>query len=90
VGPTLVRSREALWRRLPDRLLVLSGGDEVLTLAGTAVAVWDELAEPIEPSELAARLADRFHADAAEVEADLERLLERLVAAGAVREEHQP
>lgn len=81
---TVVRSQRALWRRLPDRVLVLGDGDDVLQLSGTAAAVWDELARPIGPAELTERLAARYRAAPEVVAADLGTLLARLLDVGAL------
>jgi hypothetical protein len=51
----LRRNDVAPWRRMPDRVLVLTG-DEVHSLRGLAADVWIELSQPMMQSELLERL----------------------------------
>ena len=74
-----------LWRRSLDAVLLLSSGaEEPLTLAGTGPEVWELLEEPISMPELTRELATRYETDAATVETDLAPVLDRLEAIEAV------
>jgi hypothetical protein len=95
VGPRdghFARSGALLWRRLPDRLLVLqpAPSSELLTLAGTALDVWDELDRPRPLAELADAVARRYGMTADLVEADVAGLLDELERHGAVARVPQP
>jgi hypothetical protein len=81
---TFARSPSALWRALPDRVILLTVEQEVLTLTGTAVEIWDELAEPTSPDVLIDRLAVRYDVEPSEISADVHALLSRLAASGSV------
>ena len=80
-----VRRRDVGWRVALDALVLLPAGrSDPVTVAGSAPAVWDLLAEPRSTRELADRLAERFGADAAMIEADLALLLPQLRDLGAI------
>ncbi len=66
---------QVLTRRLPDGVMLCAtsgDADEPISLLGTGAALWAELDEPSTLDELAARLAERFEADPAQVARDLE------------------
>lgn len=77
------RSGTALWRRMPDRILVHDRA-EIHDLRGPAVAVWALLAEPQTLDQIVAELGDRFVGDRADIAADTATLLEQLRALGVV------
>jgi Coenzyme PQQ synthesis protein D (PqqD) len=79
------RRADVLWRRSLDGVLLLpSGAEEPLTLAGTGPEMWELLAEPISMPDLTRELATRYETDAATVEADLAPVLDHLVAIQAI------
>jgi capsular exopolysaccharide synthesis family protein len=80
----IVRSERVLSRELEDRVMVLQGDDELLTLEGGAMAVWDELAEPVTVADLTRRLAARHDADPAEIAKGVQEVVARLLDGGAV------
>ena len=77
------RSPTALWRSLPDRLVVLCDNDDVLTMMGTAVDIWRLLEEPRAPRDLVAVLADGYGVDPQQIAGDVEAVLDQLVRSGA-------
>jgi hypothetical protein len=80
----VVRCRTALWRRLPDRVLVLAGDDHVLTLAGTAVEIWDALSAETDARDLVGSLAHRYSVASDVIEAEVHATLDQLASAGVV------
>jgi hypothetical protein len=82
-----VRARDALWRRLPDGVLVLTPALATpLAVTGSAAAVWDLLAVPTDTDTMCERLAHE-HPDAPSLEhvrSAVDEVLETLVDAGAV------
>ena len=86
-SPLLVRSPATLRRDGPFGVVLLAPGDEEpRALAGSAVAVWEALAETVSRDDLVADLAAAFGADPATVAADVAPLLDALLASGAVVE----
>jgi hypothetical protein len=74
-----------LWRRSLDAVVLLPpGSSELLTLAETGPAVWDLLADWKTVEQLVDVMAERYGAEPGRVAADVEPLLDRLVALGAV------
>ena len=70
------RRTDTGWRATPVGLVLLPAGRaDPVTVAGSAVAVWELLAEPITRTDLAERLADRYGVEPATVQADLGSLL---------------
>jgi hypothetical protein len=88
----IARGEALLWRRLPDRLLVLPAraGAELITMSGTAIDVWDELEQPQTVHELVTRLAVRFAAPASVVESDVVPLVEGLERQGLLTRTASP
>jgi hypothetical protein len=83
--PSIVRAAGALWRAGDFGVVVLgTRRDDPLTLAGTGVAVWDALAEPLQVHQLVDRLAVQFGAEPALVAGDLAPVLDGLVADGVL------
>jgi hypothetical protein len=82
-----VRARDALWRRLPDGVLVLTPAlDTPLAVTGSAAAVWDLLTVPIDTDTMCERLALE-HPDAPgleQVRDAVDEVLDTLVEKGAV------
>jgi hypothetical protein len=78
------RSPSAGWRRLPDRVLVLPADGPVLTLSGTAVAVWDALDRPRMTDDVVDELVETYGAARTTVRTDVHGLVDTLVAAGAL------
>jgi hypothetical protein len=86
-SPFLVRSPATLRRDGPFGVVLLAPRDaEPRALAGSAVVVWEALAEPVSRGDLVADLAAAFGADPATVAADVAPLLDALLASGAVVE----
>jgi len=85
--------RTTRWQRRPDTgwratlgglVLLPHRRSDPVTLAGSAVALWTQLAHPTSEPDLARRLAEQFDADAVEVARDIRPLLDELLALGAV------
>lgn len=75
-----VRAATALWRRTSATVVLLAADDdEVFELAGTAVALWDAMAEPVTLDEATAQLAARFGAPVGAVAADVAGAVDDLV-----------
>ncbi len=73
------------WRATPLGLVLLPAGQaDPVTVAGSAVAVWELLAEPTTRRNMAEVLSRRYSTDVAAVDADLEPLLARLFELGAI------
>jgi hypothetical protein len=69
-----------LWRQATDRVLLLHASDgELVSLAGTGVALWDLLVEPMELSELVSVMSRGYGVDSEVVESDLRPVLDELV-----------
>jgi hypothetical protein len=75
-----------LWRAGAFGVVLGVPGGEPITLTGTGRALWDALAEPVTPAELAAGLADAFAADPEVVAADIAPVLAELGRVGALEE----
>jgi hypothetical protein len=85
VSMRYVRSRDLLWRRTFDRVVLLvPGSDQSVTLSGTGVDLWEHLAEPRSLDAISAELADRYGTAAAAVERDVRPTLDALVTRGVV------
>lgn len=86
-GGTFSRSRDVLWRRSLDAVLILpTAGSEPLTLAGSGPELWELLEVPMSMPDLASALAARHEADVEVVARDIEQVLEGLVNLGIVEE----
>ncbi len=85
-GPGPWRRRpDVAWRGSLDALVLLAPGqDEPVTVAGSAVAVWNHLERPVTTGQLADGLATELHADPEQVARDLGPLLAELVELGAI------
>lgn len=82
---TRIRRGPVLWRRSGAQILIRRRGDDRLTvLAGTGVALWDELVEPVTLETLAARLAAAHAAPVETVTSDLQASIETLLGDGVV------
>jgi hypothetical protein len=80
------RDERTLSRSAPDFVVLLApDGDDPIVLRGTGVALWQALDRPQNTEELANRLAAEFHADPVAVRSDIEPVIARLGAAGALR-----
>jgi hypothetical protein len=80
-----VRRGDVGWRVTLDGLVLLPPRrSDPVTVAGSASAVWDLLAEPRSTTELAQCLSDRFGADPATIELDLAPLLVQLLDLGVI------
>ena len=80
------RRPDVLWRRSLDAVVLLpTGADDVLTLAGTGPAVWELLAEWRTYDDLVENLARAFGATPDTVSGDLGPLLADLEAQGVVQ-----
>ena len=84
---TLCRSRDVVWRRSLDAVLILpAGAVEPLTLAGSGLQLWELLEEPISIADLTSTLAEIHEVNETVVAHDLDVVLERLVKFGIVEE----
>ena len=76
-----------LWRAGDFGVVLLApAGREPLTLEGTGRALWDALAAPVTPTELAEDLARAFGAEPTQVASDIAPILAELTRVGAVEE----
>jgi coenzyme PQQ synthesis protein D (PqqD) len=74
-----MRSDDALWRRMPDRILVAAAdGDEVLVLTGPGAVLWDLWIEPVSVEEASDALAELYMTDRRVVMTDILPLFDRL------------
>ena len=82
------QSKELLWRRAGDRILLLRpiGDKEIVSLSGTAMDLWLLIGEPRSISELSEVLARRYGADTETVSRDVEAFFEDLGQRGLVEE----
>ena len=79
------RRPDVLWRRSLDAVVLLPlRAEDVVTLAGTGVTVWELLDTWRTVDALTDLLSLEYQADAAMVRADLEGLIDRLDALGAL------
>jgi hypothetical protein len=77
------RSGNAVSARVLDETVILDlDHDRYTRLNGSAGLLWEELAEPRTPAELADRLVSEYGIDAERARADAERLLSKLRAGG--------
>ena len=80
-----LRRADVLWRATIDGVLIRPLGAPALTkLAGTGRALWAVLDEPAAFDEVCARLAADHDADVVAIAADLEPVIDDLVARGMV------
>jgi dTDP-4-amino-4,6-dideoxygalactose transaminase len=80
------RDERTLSRSAPDFVVLLPPeGNEPIVLRGTGVALWQALDRAQNAEELANRLATEFRADPAAVRSDIEPVIARLGAVGALR-----
>jgi len=87
---TIGRARAALWRAGEFGVVVLpEHADDPVTLAGSGALLWELLARPRPLPDVVDELAGLYGADVEVVERDLEPVVERLVAIGAL-ERSQP
>ncbi|MFQ5558344.1 MAG: PqqD family protein [Acidimicrobiales bacterium] len=87
LGPhTVVGRAEVLWRTVLDGVLVrVRGSDDTVLLAGTGVALWRVLDEPTPVRQVVERLAAEHGASSERVAADLDPVLDDLIARGVLR-----
>ncbi|MEJ7846373.1 MAG: PqqD family protein [Acidimicrobiales bacterium] len=75
-----VRAADVLWRRTAATVVLLAADDdEVFELGGTAVALWDALAEPATLEEATAQLAAHYGVAVGVVATDVVGAVEDLV-----------
>ena len=80
-----MRARDALWRAGDFGIVVLGTRRlDPVTLAGTGVVLWDLLAAPLRRTELVDALVARFGADPARIAADVDPVLDDLLAGGVL------
>ena len=80
-----LRRADVLWRATIDGVLIRPLGAPALTkLAGTGRALWAALDEPATFDDVCARLAAAHDAEVAAVAADLEPVIDDLVARGVL------
>lgn len=85
------RDPEVLWRSTLRGVLVAApGADEPVLLTTPGDAVWDALDAPCRFADLVAGLAHRFVAGETQIAADIEPLLDELLAMGVIRFSAQP
>ena len=85
LGDRYRRSGDALWRCLPDRVVMLPpAGGGVVTLDDSGPALWAALLEPRSLDELACHLAEHFATAPDLVRADIAPILGDLVTRGLV------
>lgn len=81
------RRQEALWRRVPDGVIVLQPSGDPVSVTGPGRALWEALAVGGTRAELARRLSSTFDVDEGRAAEAVARLLGHLVELGVVREE---
>jgi hypothetical protein len=79
------RADAVLTRVTPRSVLVATlGSAEPIVLEGAAVAIWEELATPLDDDQLAARVAARFGTSPDALIDDVTATTHALMAAGAI------
>ena len=80
-----VRADGVLWRRTPDRIVLLPAGADVpVSVDGSGPLVWELLTEPVDPEEVGPVLADVSGDDPSVVVAGMRKVIDDLAALGAV------
>lgn len=80
-----LRRADVLWRATLDGVLIRSpGATEVTKLAGTGRSLWAALEEPASFDDVCRRLAESHDATAEVIAADLEPVIDDLVARGVL------
>jgi hypothetical protein len=83
---TLRRNPAVLWRKVLDGVLLLAPGQhEPVHITTPGDLLWDGLASPATPAELAHRLAERHDAPEHVIRTDIEGVLLVLIEIGAIR-----
>ncbi|MEM9519790.1 MAG: PqqD family protein [Actinomycetota bacterium] len=84
---TVVRRGDVLWRRSGDQVMIRRRGVDSLTvLAGTGVALWDALHQPVSVAELAEVLAGVHDAPVDVVESDVGAAVATLIEQGVIEQ----
>ncbi len=81
------RRQEALWRRVPDGVIVLQPSGDPVSVTGPGRALWDALAVGGTRTELARRLSSTFDVEEHRAVEVVDEVLGHLVDLGVVREE---
>lgn len=84
VPERFVRSPSVLWRKVPGRVLVLTG-DEEHELLGPAADVWLMLEQSCTMDEVSDALSRRFEVAESTLKSDLAGLFSKLVSLGLLR-----
>jgi hypothetical protein len=74
----------AVWRSIPDALVVTVGSPAPLRIAGSAALVWQHLEQPATVEDIVRRLETEVEVPAARLQEDVSHLLDELVARGVV------
>jgi hypothetical protein len=79
------RAEGVLWRRTPDRIVLLAPNADVpVSLDGSGPLVWELLADPVDPEEVGVLLAEASGDDPAVVVDGMRAVIDELVRLGAV------
>ena len=81
----IVRNQDAIWTELEGQVFVLSlANGRYYELKGVGSFIWQALDEPQERSALITRIVERYTVSPQQCEADLDRFVGTLKAAGLV------
>lgn len=84
------RAPRAVWRTVPEMLVVTVGSAAPLRVSGSAPLVWQVLESPGTLDEIVERLQHEVDAPPEHLEQDVSRLLDELVAHGSVTPQRSP
>jgi hypothetical protein len=83
----ITRHPDAIWTELEGQVFVLSlANGRYYEFKGIGSFIWQALDEPTERSALVARVVERYAVSSEQCEADLDRFVSSLKAAGLVSE----
>lgn len=83
-GVHFVRAPGAVWRSIPEMLVVTVGAAAPLRITGSAALVWQHLEHPTTAHALVAALEQEVGTSSGHLEEDVQRLLDDLVEHGLV------
>lgn len=84
--PTVRRAPGALFRRLPNEVLVTAPGAEIHRISGSGVAVWELLETPVSMGHLVSALAQAHGSAPESIGSDVRQVVDYLVGVGLIEE----